>query len=74
MNCNCLILVDEKLAARNLRLSVAFVMPSFAIVPQIATTWLDVSKVPHGQKNKAPSVIVSHCPFCGAPVAMKEAK
>jgi hypothetical protein len=66
MNCSCWKNTQQELVARNLRLTgAAMLLPSFTLVPVIATEWRDPDKAPKGQKRRPPAVLASHCPFCG---------
>ena len=62
---------DEKLADKNLKLSGhSFLMPAFTLVPTVQTSWIDALKAPKGKKKSPPSLMASHCPFCGEKVPM----
>lgn len=72
MNCKCREESDEKLKAMNLRLvGYTFKMPSFELCPEVRTEWIDPKAAPKGQSKKPPSVLASHCPFCGKSVEAK---
>lgn len=69
MNCDCFNQIDDKLREKNLRLvGYAHSYPDFAIVPTVATEWLDRDKAPTGCKRYPTKMFASHCPFCGKPV------
>lgn len=72
--CNCIEVVDKKLAAQNLRLTgFAYAMPTGNPVITIAVQWVDLAAVPKGRKKWPPKVRASHCPFCGVKYPQPEA-
>lgn len=71
MNCNCVNLIDEKLAEENLALDTVFILgPPFETTLAISTHWKDAEKKPRGKKPK--TIIVSYCPFCGKKTERKQ--
>lgn len=74
MNCDCITLVNEKLAEQNLVLDTSFLFPDFRCVLSIATHWKDPSKKVRGKKPT--TILVTFCPFCGKKVKdeMEESK
>lgn len=64
MTCDCMKLVNEKLATHNGRLATAFQITADMGVKMrllLATEKLDKAK-----RKPVPSVTASYCPFCGA--------
>jgi len=71
--CNCLNEIDDKLRERNVRLvGYALTFPSLNAIATIKTEWIDLGKVPKGQKKKCPGMFASHCPFCGVAYPKEE--
>ena len=69
MKCKCWAETQEKLKTMNLKLvGATFLMPSFTLVPTIATEWIDETKAPKGQKRRPTAMLASHCPFCGTKI------
>ncbi len=63
MSCDCMKLVNEKLAAHNGRLATGFQMTANMGIKMrllLATEKLDKTK-----RKPVPSVTASYCPFCG---------
>jgi hypothetical protein len=63
MTCDCMKLVDEKLAAHNGRLATGFQITADMGIRMrllLATEKLDKKK-----RKPVPSVTASYCPFCG---------
>lgn len=72
MKCNCVKEMDAKLGEKNLALNGSFIMPEFKFLLSVACHWVDDDKIPKGKKHSPPSILVSHCPFCGIPVEDKK--
>jgi hypothetical protein len=69
MNCKCWEETNTKLREMNLRLvGATFLVPSFTLVPIIATGWIDDTKAPKGQKRRPTAMLATHCPFCGTKI------
>ncbi len=66
MNCKCREETNDRLKSMNLRLvGYTHLMPSFEVVPQIKTEWIDTKIAPKGKKKSPPAMIANYCPFCG---------
>lgn len=62
MTCNCIEVVNEKLAPRNTRLSQAMMLTMTAHPGLMVET----EQIEKGRgKEKATAVFLSYCPFCG---------
>lgn len=64
MNCDCIELIDNKLAEENLALDTMIILGNpVSVTLAISTHWKDETKKPRGKKPK--NIVVSLCPFCG---------
>lgn len=72
MNCDCIKMVDDKLAGENLALDTLIILSNpVTVTLALSTHWKDSTKKRRGEKPK--TLIVNFCPFCGAS-AEREAK
>ena len=72
MNCDCIKMVDEKLAEENLALDTMIILSNpGGVTLSISTHWKDAGKKPRSKKPK--TILVNFCPFCGKS-AEREAK
>lgn len=64
MNCDCVNLIDDKLAEENLALDTMIILSNpVSVTLALSTHWKDSAKKQRGNNTK--SIIVSFCPFCG---------
>lgn len=64
MNCDCIKVIDEKLAEENLALDTMIIFSNpVSVTLALSTHWIDKAKKPRGKKPK--TIIVNFCPFCG---------
>lgn len=64
MNCDCIKMVDDKLAEENLALDTTIIFSNpVTVTLSLSTHWKDSDKKPRGKKPK--TIIVNFCPFCG---------
>ena len=63
MTCDCMKLVNEKLAAHNGRLATAFQLTADMGIRM--RLLLATEKIDKNKRKPVPSVMASYCPFCG---------
>lgn len=64
MNCDCIKVIDAKLAEENLALDTMIILSNPVMVTlSLSTHWKELTKKPRGQKPK--TLVVNFCPFCG---------
>ncbi len=73
MTCDCIKLVDEKLAEQNLALDTSFTLGKGTVgqILTLSTHWKDETKKARGKKPT--TLVCNFCPFCGKATA-KDAK
>lgn len=70
MTCNCIEVINEKLASRNTRLTQALV---FGDCPHDGLM-LETEQIERGRgKPKAAAMFLTYCPFCGTKYEQEEA-
>ena len=60
--CDCMTIIDERLAERNSRLQVSFMVQGGELV---ARPWIGTEKINPRNRDKM-GAVPSFCPFCGA--------
>lgn len=64
MNCDCIKIIDDKLAEENLALDTMIILGNpVTVTLALSTHWKDDTKKVRGKKTK--NIMVTLCPFCG---------
>lgn len=71
--CDCIKIVNEKLATRNTRLTIPWVFTPAGRPPAPETVMIETEQVETGRgKAKAVGMFPTYCPFCGVKYEAEE--